>query len=74
MEEKEKKCCGICRHYGALVNQGMWWCNAGHTDNMDAENCIDYDDSMFRNATCTATSTATISYVTDDINPNNNNN
>jgi hypothetical protein len=42
--DEEKKCCGRCSNYGALVNQGMWWCNAGHTDNMDAENCEDYDE------------------------------
>jgi len=56
MEGKEKKRCGICRHYGALVNQGMWWCNAGHTDNMDAENCIDYDDSMYGTMTVSCSS------------------
>jgi len=41
-----KKSCGRCSHYGALVNQGYWWCNAGHTENMDAENCEDYNDSL----------------------------
>lgn len=41
-----KKSCGRCSNYGALVNQGYWWCNAGHTENMDAENCEDYNDSQ----------------------------
>ena len=38
------KSCAKCSHYGCLINQGMWWCNNGHTDNMDAENCEDYDN------------------------------
>lgn len=40
------KHCYNCSNYGCLINQGYWWCNAGHTDNMDAENCDDYDSSI----------------------------
>lgn len=42
--EEATKSCPRCSHYGCLINQGMWWCNNGHTENMDAENCEDYDD------------------------------
>ena len=52
-----KKSCGRCSNYGALVNQGYWWCNAGHTENMDAENCEDYNDSQ---AGVVATSSSSI--------------
>lgn len=53
------KSCGRCSHYGCLINQGMWWCNNGHTDNMDAENCEDYDDTF------ESMSMTTYSYTTD---------
>ena len=56
MTEEKKKSCGRCSHYGCLANQGMWWCNAGHTDNMDADTCVDYDDTM-ENAKMTTSST-----------------
>lgn len=56
MTEEKKKSCGRCSHYGCLANQGMWWCNAGHTDNMDADTCVDYDDIM-ENAEMTTSST-----------------
>lgn len=39
----KNKSCGLCSHYGALVNQGYWWCDAGHTENMNPETCGDYD-------------------------------
>lgn len=64
LPRKEKKHCGICRHYGALVNHGYWWCNKGHTEHMDAENCEDYDD-MMANVTFTATSSTTLTYNSD---------
>ena len=56
MTEEKKKSCGRCSHYGCLANQGMWWCNAGYTDNMDADTCVDYDDTM-ENAKMTTSST-----------------
>ncbi len=56
MTEEKKKSCGRCSHYGCLANQGMWWCNAGYTDNMDADTCVDYDDIM-ENAEMTTSST-----------------
>lgn len=62
MCDKEKKSCSRCSHYGALVNQGYWWCNNGHTDNMDAENCQDYDD-ILAGAIMTTTSSATDDFV-----------
>lgn len=43
MPTENKKSCGLCSKYGALVNQGYWWCNAGHTENMNPETCGDYD-------------------------------
>lgn len=56
MTEEKKKSCGRCSHYGCLANQGMWWYNTGHTDNMDADTCVDYDDIM-ENAEMTTSST-----------------
>ena len=52
------KSCPRCSHYGCLINQGMWWCNNGHTENMDAENCEDYDDT-FEGMTMSASSSYT---------------
>lgn len=39
----EGRYCSDCRNYCALVNQGYWWCNAGHTEDMNPETCGDYD-------------------------------
>ena len=58
-EEEKKKSCGRCSHYGCLANQGMWWCNVGHTNNMDADTCVDYDDVM---EGTTMTTASTLSY------------
>lgn len=49
--------CGRCNNYGCLTNQGYWWCNAGHTENMNPDTCGDYDSSIQDSATCTYTST-----------------
>ena len=54
---EKKKSCGLCSHYGALANQGMWWCNAGHTEDMNPETCGDYDGAY---EGTTATSATTI--------------
>ena len=42
MDGTEKRHCSDCRNYGALANQGYWWCDAGHTGDIDPEVCRDY--------------------------------
>ena len=44
MEDNEKRC-SKCANYGHQINLGRWWCNAGHTDNMNAETCEDYNEN-----------------------------
>jgi hypothetical protein len=39
----EEKKCSKCSHYGHSINLGQWWCKVEHEE-MDAENCEDYDD------------------------------
>lgn len=39
----EGRHCPDCRNYRVLVNQGYWWCEAGHTEDMNPETCCDYD-------------------------------
>lgn len=41
--DMEEKHCSDCGNYGSLANQGYWWCEAGHTGNMNPETCGDYD-------------------------------
>ena len=64
------KSCPRCSHYGCLINQGYWWCNNGHTENMDAENCEDYDDT-FEGMTMSSSSSITDTMYPDapKINP-----
>lgn len=56
MPTENKKSCGLCSRYEALVNQGYWWCNAGHTENMDATLCPDYDGKYETSETTETTS------------------
>lgn len=59
-ENKNKKCCYKCKHYGCLVNQGYWWCNL-QLNMDDPENCEEYDGSLYDNSVTTYSSSYTIS-------------
>ena len=45
MEDNERRC-SKCANYGHQINLDRWLCNAGHTDNMDAETCEDYNETL----------------------------
>lgn len=51
------KNCYKCKHYGALVNQGYWWCNLQL--DMDADDCPSYDATLQDNAVVTYAATVT---------------
>lgn len=50
-ENKNKKCCYKCKHYGCLANQGYWWCNLQL--DMDNEDCPSCDTTIQDSAVMT---------------------
>lgn len=60
----EEKHCSNCRNYMALANQGYWWCNAGHTKNMNPKTCGDHDCITSE----TMTSSISTTFVCENIN------
>lgn len=50
------KNCSKCKHYGALVNQGYWWCNLQL--DMDSEDCPSCDTTIQDSAVMTYYTTA----------------
>lgn len=63
VEGTGERCCGRCSHYAALTNLGLWWCCAGHTENMVAETCDDYTDSLKDMTILSATLSTANTYV-----------
>lgn len=49
------KNCPRCKHYGALANQGYWWCNLQL--DMDNEDCPSCDTTIQDSAVMTYTAT-----------------
>lgn len=45
------KDCPRCKHYGALANQGYWWCNLQL--DMDSEDCSSCDTTIQDSAVMT---------------------